>query len=391
MHADKLHLAGGVSIAAAKMNILDCNGFGLLRLFRGRCRVGIYFGKQALFVTDKRKREKVIIFVGGGRSSDAKLIKGNSFGSAYVSEVNECNKEFFFEVLDRTLASSDKKLFFDLNPKPQSHWFYREFLDWHDERLAAGEEGYQHAHFTIADNLSVSDERLREVLGTYDKKSVWYQSEILGRRVLAAGHIFEGLDKQNIFIDEEIMEKMQFGAFAIGVDVGGTDATVATLVGYSKGFKEACVIDGYYHKQGRGSGFTHDRYAKEIATKIVGWSERFPEILYNCVCFCESADKLFRQALSNELRAAGLSIRVVPSYKKDGILDRIRLVAMLIAQGRFKIAAHLGMWLAALESAAWDENAMNNGEWVRIDDGSGVVDILDSTEYAIQPFKGRLV
>ncbi len=41
-HPDKLHLAAGVSIATAKLNILDCNGFGMLNYFEGRCHEGNY-------------------------------------------------------------------------------------------------------------------------------------------------------------------------------------------------------------------------------------------------------------------------------------------------------------------------------------------------------------
>ena len=37
---DKLHLATGVTLAAACLNIGDCNGFGLEHIFRGRCRWG---------------------------------------------------------------------------------------------------------------------------------------------------------------------------------------------------------------------------------------------------------------------------------------------------------------------------------------------------------------
>ena len=47
---DRLHLATGVTIAAAKLNLGDCNGFGLEHLFRGRCRWGRYHDNPALFV-----------------------------------------------------------------------------------------------------------------------------------------------------------------------------------------------------------------------------------------------------------------------------------------------------------------------------------------------------
>ena len=74
-HPDKLHLAAGVSIASAKMNILDSNGFGLRFMFDGRSRVGKYNDKEAIYI-DCGGYEKIVIFAGGGKISDTALIKG---------------------------------------------------------------------------------------------------------------------------------------------------------------------------------------------------------------------------------------------------------------------------------------------------------------------------
>jgi len=107
---------------------LDCNGFGLKSFFGSRGREGKYEGKDAFFA-DTATGQKVVIIEGGGRASDAARIKGASFGSVYISESNEVHKTFFFEALDRTLASRDRKVFLDLNATSEGHWFYREFLD----------------------------------------------------------------------------------------------------------------------------------------------------------------------------------------------------------------------------------------------------------------------
>jgi hypothetical protein len=81
----------------------------------------------------------------------------------------------------------------------------------------------------------------------------------------------------------------------------------------------------------------------------------------------------------------------VPSYKKDGIVDRINLQNILINQGRKKIANHLSKWFEAYENALWDSDEYADKEWVRVDDGSYPVDCLDSDEYSIQPFKQHLL
>ena len=311
IHPDKLHLVAGVSLGSAKMNIIDSNGFGLVHLFANRCREGEYKGRDALYIQTV-KGEKVVIIAGGGKANDAARIKGNSYGSAYISEVNECHQSFVQEVLDRTLASSKRQIFFDLNPFAPSHWFYRDFLDYQDKLKEDGEnEGYNYAHFTIKDNLSISNKTLKDVLKTYDKTSLWYQADILGRRVAATGRIYTGYKKSEVVINHDYLKDKKFIEFSVGVDIGGTDATVATLTGFTQRYQEVIELDGYYHKQGKESGYTHDRYAKEIVDKIVEWVDVYPSFLFSAHIFCESADKLFRQALANELSRRGIHIRVI--------------------------------------------------------------------------------
>lgn len=41
-HKNKIHLVAGVSTATAGLNILDCDGYGLLNYFEGRCSTGKY-------------------------------------------------------------------------------------------------------------------------------------------------------------------------------------------------------------------------------------------------------------------------------------------------------------------------------------------------------------
>lgn len=390
VHPDKLHLVAGVSLAAAKMNAIDSNGFGLQHLFAGRCREGEYKNRDALYIQTKTG-EKIVIIAGGGKANDAARIKGNSYGTVYITEVNECHQSFVQEVFDRTLASSKRQLFFDLNPMPPSHWFYRDILDYQDKLKEQGDnDGYNYGHFTLFDNLSIPDDRLKFVISKYDKDSLWYQADIEGKRTAATGRIYTGYKFGEVVVNRDWLKDKRFIEYSIGIDVGGTDATVATLTGFTAQYKDVVLIDGYYHRQGKKSEYTHDRYAQEIVQKIVEWAKMYPAFLSYAHIFAESADKLFRQALTNELKRNGINIPVVPAYKKEGIVDRIRLTSILINQGRYKVMSHLKHWIEAIENATWVEEERVKGEWVRTDDGSYPVDCLDSSEYAVQPFKKRL-
>ena len=68
-HNDKLHLVGGSSIANAKLNIIDCDGYGIMNYFHGRCHEGKYKNKECLYVKTCCG-EKIILFAGGAKAND---------------------------------------------------------------------------------------------------------------------------------------------------------------------------------------------------------------------------------------------------------------------------------------------------------------------------------
>ena len=74
---EKIHLASGSTLPNAKLNIGDCNGFGLEHLFGGRCKWGKYKSNEALYIQTKTG-EKIVIFAGGGKSDSYKKILGKT-------------------------------------------------------------------------------------------------------------------------------------------------------------------------------------------------------------------------------------------------------------------------------------------------------------------------
>ena len=383
-HPDRLHLCAGVSAPTAKMNIIDSNGYGLEHIFRGRCRMGKFRGRDALFVMT-RTGEKVILIAGGKKADDAARIKGNSYGSVYVTEVNECHPSFVRECMDRTLASSRRQIFFDLNPKPPSHWFYREILDYQDEMARQGKNpGYNYGHFTVLGNLSIPRERLRLELSRYDRDSIWFQSDILGLRTSASGRIYAQYDRARVAVSRSFIREQSFCEVAVGVDVGGTDATCATLTGITRGWEKVIHIDGMYDRQGISDKMTEAAYARRIVEWLRPWARIYPMLR---TVYVDAAAKLFRTALREELYRQGMGrVRVVPTDKRDGINARIELTCMLLMTGRYFVSEHLHRWHEALSMATWDEAAYEKGEWVRLDNGSYPLDTLDSAEYSFYPY-----
>ena len=189
-HPNKLHLISGYDTSSAKLNILDCDGYGILNYFAGRCKEGKYKNRECLYI-NTATGVKILLISGGGKANSYKTIKGNTYGMAYITEANECHPDFLKEVEDRTLSSDDRKIFHDLNPKSPKHWYYTDYLAFHEEQQKEDSNyGLNYEEFNIFDNLSITNEKLKKILKTYDKNSIWYKRDILGKRVANERFLF---------------------------------------------------------------------------------------------------------------------------------------------------------------------------------------------------------
>ena len=267
-HPSKIHLIAGVSTATARLNILDCDGFGLKNYFEGRCREGVYQNRDCLYIKTATG-EKVVLISGGGKAGDEKLIKGNTYGTAYITEANECSKTFIQEVFDRTLSSPDRKIFHDLNPKAEAHWYYQDVLNFHEEKLKANPRyGLNYGHFTIADNMSISDDQLRAVLSTYDRKSVWYARDILGLRKMAEGLVYPMFSREKHVIKGVIPYSSRH-RYYVSIDYGTVNPFAAGLWDYDPVSHKAIMIRELYYRGGSTNRTDNEGYYRMLK-KLIG-------------------------------------------------------------------------------------------------------------------------
>lgn len=373
-HKDKIHLVAGVSIATAKLNILDCNGCGVMEYFKGRCRAGIYNNRDCLYVQTKTG-EKVVLISGGGKLGDEKLIKGNTYGIAYITEANECSPTFIKEVFDRTLSSSNRLIIHDLNPKSPVDRYYTEVLNYHEKQQELkADYGYNYGHFTIADNLSISDDKLRELLKTYDKNDLWYKRDILGQRIQAEGIIYRTfLENKERYILKDLND-FELNSIWYGVDFGGTgSATTFVAVGLANEYRDIIVLESERHKEELSPNLLEQKFCDFIQRCF----DKFGLIGYT---YCDSAEQVLIRGIRNAVNLNGTQT-IVKNAIKMPIIDRIRLVVKLIGTKRFWVLEDAKTVIAALCNALW--NAKKSDE--RLDDGTTDIDTLDALEYAIEP------
>lgn len=267
-HPSRIHLIAGVSTATARLNILDCDGFGLKNYFEGRCREGVYQNRDCLYI-QTATGEKVVLISGGGKAGDEKLIKGNTYGTAYITEANECSKIFIQEVFDRTLSSPDRKIFHDLNPKAEAHWYYQDVLNFHEEKLKANPKyGLNYGHFTIADNMSISDDQLRAVLSTYDRKSVWYARDILGQRKMAEGLVYPMFSMKKHVVKGVIPYSSRH-RYYVSIDYGTVNPFAAGLWDFDPVSHKAIMIRELYYRGGSANRTDNEGYYR-LLKKLIG-------------------------------------------------------------------------------------------------------------------------
>lgn len=383
---EKIHLASGSTLPNAKLNIGDCNGFGLEHLFAGRCKWGKYKSNEALYINTKTG-QKIVIFAGGGKADSYKKILGNSYGLWIATEINEhydCDdsrSSFIKVALARQLASRKIKILWDLNPCSPNHKIYKDYIDKYAKDGLIG--GYNYEHFTIADNLSISEERKDEIKSMYDPNSIWYKRDILGIRCVAEGLIYQDFaDKtQKYLIKKEDITgkdaKYRLSHIKIGVDFGGNGSRHAfTCTGYTFGLRDVVVLKAKTYE----GKITPDKLA-ELFVNFV--KECYNDYNKGGDCYCDSAEQVLIAGLKSAVARTATPTSIY-NARKYPINQRINLTLKLMATGKLHIVEEeCEELIEALCQAVWNNKEGHEDE--RLDNGSYCVDILDSFEYSVEP------
>lgn len=390
---DKLHLATGSTVANAKLNIGDANGFGLEYIFRGQCRWGKYKDNDALFVRgpSTRGKQRIIIFAGGAKADSFKKIRGNSYGMWIATEINLHHDNTIKEAFNRTAAASKRKFFWDLNPDNPNAEIYTEYIDKYERKAKSGKllGGYNYQHFTIDDNINISEQRRAEIKSQYDVTSIWYKRDILGQRCIAEGLIYR------IFAENYKMYAWTDALprnlnIIIGVDFGGNNSAHSfTATGITPDFKNVIVLTSERISCRKDDGSDID--PDQLGLLFCDFCKRVINVCGNISrVYCDSAEQVLIAGLRTAARKQGLSWLSIQNSLKDEINNRINLTVQLMAQGRFFYIPDKAESLkSALRTAIWDPKEKTKN--VRLDDGSSDIDSLDSFEYTIEREARRLI
>lgn len=379
---DRLHLATGSTVANAKLNIGDANGFGLEYIFRGQCKWGKYKDNEALIIKGPytKQRERIVIFAGSAKADSYKKIRGNSYGMWIATEINLHHKESIKEAFNRTAAANMRKFFWDLNPSSPNHFIYSDHIDKYqamvDDEINFG--GYNYKHFTIDDNINISDQRKKEIKLQYDPNSVWYKRDILGLRVVAEGLIYKQFaDDPSKYLYNGRPTGLQI--IQIGVDFGGNNSKHAMVASAITRNNSVVVL--------KSAIFEPDK-PTDLNNQLIDFI-RTVQMKYGAVSviYADSAEQVLIKGMQKALLDEDIIIKVKYSIKNK-INDRIRLVNSLIATNRFLYTDDCKTLVEALRLAVYEDDKQED---TRLDNGTSDIDTLDAFEYSIENHLNRLM
>lgn len=357
---DKIHLASGSTSANAKLNIGDCNGFGLEYIFRGRCSWSKYKGNECLRIK-AANREYIVIFVGGSKADSFKKIRGNSYGMWIATEINLHHDSFIKDAFNRQLASKTRRVFWDLNPSSPANFIYKDYIDKFEETYG---ERYNYEHFTIRDNASITEDRIRDIESQYDKNSVWYRRDILGERCNAEGLVYPMFNK-----DIHVVRKGDVqteGDYYVSSDYGIQNATVFLLWQKEVGSKRWICLNEYYYS-GR-----DNHYQKTVSEHVKGLIQMLNGIEPRAIIVDPSAS-----ALITEIRRKGYHVRRADNDVKEGIDD----VSTMLANQLLAFCDCCVNTIGEFGIYSWDEKASERGEDAPLKENDHA---MDATRYFVR-------
>lgn len=309
---------------------------------------------------------------GGKDEASYTLIQGRTLAGVLLDEVVLMPRSFVEQALARCSVDG-ARLWFSCNPGSPHHWFYQEWIKRSRERNAL------YLHFEMTDNPGLSKRTLERYENMY--AGIFYDRYVRGLWVAAEGIVYKDFanDTEKYLIGDPLEWAKQNGAsfsiISIGVDFGGTkSATKFQATGITKDFRVVALEEEYIKNEEIDPNALNRRFATfcQLITSKYGYSQTR----------ADSAETVLIRGLDHTAQKMRLGTQVKNAMKLQ-ITDRIRLVVLLMKQGRFKVSRNCPHLIDALQTAIYNPDKFEDE---RLDDGTSDIDSLDAFEYSIEPY-----
>lgn len=313
---------------------------------------------------------------GGKDEASYTLIQGRTLAGVLLDEVVLMPRSFVEQALARCSVDG-AKLWFSCNPGSPHHWFYQEWIKRYRERNTL------YLHFEMTDNPGLSARTLERYANMY--AGIFYDRYVRGLWVAAEGVVYKDFanNTEKYLIGDPLKwaeeQETKFSVISIGVDFGGTkSATKFQATGITKDYRVVALEEEYIKNEEVDPDALNRRFATfcQMVTAKYGYSQTR----------ADSAETVLIRGLDHTAQKMHLGTQVKNAMKLQ-ITDRIRLVVLLMKQGRFKVSRNCPHLIDALQTAIYDPDKFEDE---RLDDGTSDIDSLDAFEYSIEPYYKEL-
>jgi PBSX family phage terminase large subunit len=336
----------GKSVGSFRRNVL----FWLKIMLTGRGYTHEERRSENLFIVKRGKTENYFYVFGGKDERSQDFIQGITLAGVFLDEVALMPESFVNQATGRCSVDGSK-MWFNCNPAYPAHWFK---TDWIDRRQ---EKNLYYIHFTMDDNLSLSDKVKARYKALYT--GVFFKRYILGLWALAEGIIYpmyeDAIEEPP---DEEPLD------YDISIDYGTMNAFAAILWEKHQRVDETGKVysvwyaaDEYYYS-GRETGVTKtdEEYAKDLK-EFVKDVIQIRENDYKGGEYYRKIKTIIDPSAASMialLRKEGY-YTVIPAV--NDVMDGIRDTATAMLLGLIKISPKCKHGIAELGGYAWDSNA----------------------------------
>lgn len=324
----------GKTIGSFRRNVL----FWLKLMLKSRGYAVTDHRADNLVVISRGEVENYFYIFGGKDERSQDLIQGITLAGVFFDEVALMPESFVNQATGRCSVDGSK-YWFNCNPDGPYHWFKQNWIDRKDEK------NLLYLHFTMDDNLSLSEKIKARYRGMYS--GVFYKRYIQGLWCMAEGIIYDMFSE-----DHHVRKLKDFAGQLIGYnryvscDYGTQNATVFLL--WEKGLDGVwyCTREYYYSGRDTGKQKTDSQYADDLEKWLNG--TRIRGIIVDPAAASFIA----------ELRKRGYKVLKA----KNDVEDGIRLVSTLLNLGKIVFEEGCVNTRKEFASYIWDEKAAEHGE-----------------------------
>lgn len=341
---------------------------------------------------------KTVYLVGYDSKSRYKQILGLNVHGFLIEEAHIAGDEFIQESFTR-LYRDNGFMYLTGNAGLPDQLIYKNYLNkarppeefanelpaetWAELNNSERDETFTYYFFKFDDNPTLSQLQIDAMYSIHPVGSFEYNSKIIAVRGYTEGLLYAPYI-DDIWIDRKKtgnrvrfseMNPFVFEKIYIGVDIGSTAKTIFTIVGITRNYQRAVVIDSHV--------VSEEADYNDIVNEFNKWFMPYLS-LYRKIdgIYPDSADPLFIKTLRNNILVKNVNIS--GSIKKT-IQERVTLKQQLLYQKRLLFTEKAENQRYALAKIRAD------GKGGHVDDSSENIDFNDSLDYALTPAMNKLM